>query len=177
MNELQVTVVGWAATDVRLTVGRNGASVASFRLASTPRYFDRSSGSWVDGTTEWFSVRVFRGAAILLERSIKKGHPVLVTGRMHSNQWESEKGPRTDLVIDAVAVGHDLTRGFASFSRAVGDELMGEGGEAPAPDAAGEHDGVDDAAFESETVDVSDPADVDETDAEDAEELEAAAVR
>ncbi|MDN4479275.1 single-stranded DNA-binding protein [Demequina sp. SYSU T00039] len=127
MNELQVTVVGWAATDVRLTVGKNGAAVASFRLASTPRYFDRARGEWVDGSTEWFTVRAFRGSAILIKQSVEKGQPVLVTGRMRTNLWESEKGPRTDLVIDATAVGHDLTRGFATFTRAVGDESMGEG--------------------------------------------------
>lgn len=124
MNELQVTVVGWAATEVRVNVGRNGATVASFRLASTPRYYDRAREVWVDGATEWFTVRAFRGAAVLMKRSILKGQPVLVTGRMRSSTWEGQDGQRTDLIIEATAVGHDCTRGFATFTRASGNEAM-----------------------------------------------------
>ncbi|WP_296665154.1 single-stranded DNA-binding protein [Demequina sp.] len=125
MNELMMTVAGWAATDVRLNVGQGDLAIASFRLASTPRYFDRERSIWVDGVTEWFTVRAFRSAAITIEKSIKKGQPVLVSGRFRTSTWESKEGPRTDQVIDAVAVGHDCTRGVASFSRATGDPSMG----------------------------------------------------
>ena len=39
-------------------------------LASTSRYFDRDKGEWVDGRTEWFTVRVFRGAAALVKHAL-----------------------------------------------------------------------------------------------------------
>jgi single-strand DNA-binding protein len=115
--------------------------LTSFRLATTSRYYDREAQEWTDGRTEWFSVKVFRSAAITVAESIKKGQPVTVTGRFRTHEWESDEGMRMDLVIDASSVGHDLTRGTASFTRAVGDESVGE-------DAAG--GGSRDASGEDE---------------------------
>lgn len=135
MNDLTITVSGWAATDPRHVVGPTGTAVTSFRLASTSRYFDRGANAWVDGPTEWFTVRTFRSAAVTVMNSIAKGQPVVVTGRLRTNEWESEAGARTDLVIDASALGHDLTRGVARFTRATGDASLGVGPHAR-PDGA-----------------------------------------
>lgn len=120
MNDLLITVSGWVATEPRFLAGPSGARMTSFRLASTSRYFDRDKGEWVDGRTEWFTVRVFRAAAATVADSIAKGQPVVVHGRLKTNTWESEQGPRVDLVVDATSVGHDLTRGVAKFQRATG---------------------------------------------------------
>ena len=135
MNDLLITVTGWVATDPRLYVGPQGVRLTSFRLATTSRYFDRTAGAWTDGQTEWFTVRLFRAAAVLVLESIKKGQPVVVHGRLRTNEWTADSGPRTDLVIDAQALGHDLTRGIAKFERAIAD-----GTEAPAATAAVEGD-------------------------------------
>ena len=121
MNDLTVTVTGWVATDPKLHVVPSGADLVSFRLASTSRFFDRPNNQWVDRDTEWFTVRVFRAAALLVERSIRKGQPIVVVGRLHTNEWKADTGQRTDLVIDAQTVGHDLTRGVGTFTRAVVD--------------------------------------------------------
>jgi single-strand DNA-binding protein len=138
MNDLIMTVNGWVATDPSQHVGPTGARLTSFRLASTSRFFDRDKGEWTDGRTEWFTVKVFRNAAITVANSIKKGQPVTVHGRFRTNEWEGEGGTRTDLVIDATSVGHDLTRGTAEFTRAFGDaSLAGDDGSA---DAAAEND-------------------------------------
>ncbi|WNM25294.1 single-stranded DNA-binding protein [Demequina capsici] len=125
MNDLTLTVGGWAATDPKLHVGAGGAAMCTFRLASTPRRFDRGAGEWVDGSTEWFTVRVFRAGAVTVHESVRKGQPLMVTGRLRTNVWEAADGPRTDLQVDATAVGHDLTRGIATFTRAVGDAALG----------------------------------------------------
>lgn len=131
MNDLTITVSGWVATDPRHIVGPSGASLTSFRLASTSRHFDRATNTWTDGTTEWFTVRVFRGAAVTVHQSIEKGQPVLVTGRLRTHQWDAESGPRTDLLLDATSLGHDLTRGVGKFTRATGDAKLTEPGGAP----------------------------------------------
>ena len=127
MNDLTMTVTGWVATDPRHVVGPTGTRLTSFRLASTSRYFDRDKGVWVDGNTEWFTVRTFRSAAITIMNSIEKGQPVMVQGRLRTHQWDAEAGPRTDLVFDAVSVGHDLTKGVATFTRATADASLGGG--------------------------------------------------
>jgi single-strand DNA-binding protein len=120
MNDLTITVTGWVATEPKLHAAPSGSRMTTFRLATTSRYFDRDKNEWTDGRTEWFSVRVFRAAAVTVAESIAKGQPVTVHGRFRTNEWESETGPRTDLMIDAQSVGHDLTRGIASFKRASG---------------------------------------------------------
>ncbi|WP_062299653.1 single-stranded DNA-binding protein [Demequina maris] len=179
MNELTITVTGWAASDAKLFVGQGDLALTSFRLASTPRYFDREKSAWVDGVTEWFTVRTFRSAAITVEKSIKKGMPVVVTGRLRTSTWEAKDGPRVDHIIDATAVGPDCTRGLVNaFSRAVGDASMttadvsaaagaieasheGTSGDGSADDA------VDASAFETEPPDV-DEDELAATEAEDA---------
>lgn len=151
MNDLIMTVNGWVATDPSQHVGPTGARLTSFRLASTSRFFDRDKGEWTDGRTEWFTIKVFRNAAITVANSIKKGQPVTVHGRFRTNEWEGEGGTRTDLVIDATSVGHDLTRGTAEFTRAFGDAALAA--DAGLEDAEAPEDGVgDDADAGSESA-------------------------
>lgn len=161
MNDLMITVTGWVATDPKLHVGTQGVRMTSFRLATTSRYFDRTAGNWADGQTEWFTVRLYRSSAVLVVESIKKGQPVVVHGRLRTNEWVAESGPRTDLVIDAQSLGHDLTRGVATFTRAVAD-----GTEPPADGAEGAGGEVVAGAEASAIVDDADAMD---------EELEALA--
>ena len=118
VNGLMVTVVGWAATTPREIVG-DGVPFTSFRVATTPRYFDGRKGAWADGRTEWITVKAFRDAAFNVAASISKSDPVIVHGRLQTEEWVGENGPRTTLVVEANAVGHDLTRGTAKFARRV----------------------------------------------------------
>jgi single-strand DNA-binding protein len=115
---LQVTVVGWAASTPREVVGE-GVAFTSFRVATTPRWYDSRQGTWTDGRTEWITVKAFRDAAFNIAASVHKGQPVIVQGRLRTEEWTGENGPRTTLVLDAAAVGHDLTRGTAKFARRV----------------------------------------------------------
>ena len=135
MNDLTITVTGWVATEPRHVVGPTGTRLTSFRLASTSRYFDRDKGVWADGNTEWFTVRTFRNAAITVMNSIDKGQPVVVQGRLRTHQWDADAGPRTDLVIDAVSIGHDLTKGVATFTRATADASLADASAEPLPDS------------------------------------------
>ncbi|WP_372593143.1 single-stranded DNA-binding protein [Actinotalea sp.] len=124
-STMMVTVVGWAATTPREVVG-DGVPFTSFRLASTPRHFDARARTWVDGRTEWVTVKAFRDVAFNVAASVRKGDPLLVHGRLQTQEWQSEQGPRTDLVLEASALGHDLTRGTGRFARRV--HVAGESG-------------------------------------------------
>jgi single-strand DNA-binding protein len=55
---------------------------------------------------------------------------VLVHGRLATEQWDSPEGPRTSLVLEALAIGPDLTYGRASFARTVN---VGAGGSTVTP--------------------------------------------
>lgn len=117
-NGLMVTVVGWAASTPREVVG-DGVPYTSFRVATTPRWYDNRVGAWTDGRTEWLTVKAFRDVAFNVAASVHKGDPVLVHGRMRSEEWAGENGPRFGLVLEAQALGHDLTRGRSTFARTV----------------------------------------------------------
>lgn len=121
MNDITVTVLGNVAGDVELRSTRSGEPVASFRLASGSRRFDRASGEWVDGETHFFSVSCWRSLAHNVVESLHKGMPVIVTGRLRSREVSRPCGDTAHVVrytdIEATTVGCDLSRGIATFTR------------------------------------------------------------
>jgi single-strand DNA-binding protein len=119
MNETLVTVVGNVATSVRYYRTAAGVPVASFRLASTERRFDRGQNRWVDGETSFYTVWAWRWLADNVVGSVSRGDPMMVVGRVRVRQWEREGRQHTAVEIDASALGHDLARGTSAFRRVV----------------------------------------------------------
>jgi single-strand DNA-binding protein len=118
MNETMITMVGNVAVEP-LRVRGDGTSVASFRLASNSRRFDRGANGWVDGDTTWMTVTCFRALADNVLESVHKGERVIVRGKLQTREWQKDerRGTRTELV--AYSVGHDLSLGTAVFTKAV----------------------------------------------------------
>jgi len=117
MNEALVTFQGWVGNDVVFRDTDKGP-VANFRVGSTPR-IRRGDGQWVDGPTTWFSVSCWRSLAVHVRDSLHKGEPVIVHGRLRTDVWAREDGKTSvSPVVDALHVGHDLTRGIAVFTKA-----------------------------------------------------------
>lgn len=115
-----VTVRGFVASEVRMTLTESGLPVANFRLGSTERRFDRGRNQWIDAATNWYSVSMFRALAQNASASVSKGERVIVTGKLKLRQWSKDDGRRGIAPeIDADAVGHDLVWGTAKFRRAV----------------------------------------------------------
>lgn len=113
MNESYVTLQGWVGTDVDER-DVQGTANASFRVASTPRYF--RNGEWHNGQTSWFTVNCWRTLAKNVFESVRKGDAVVVHGRARMDVWKREGQPDSvTWVIDATFVGHDLTKGTAVF--------------------------------------------------------------
>ena len=118
MNESFVTVVGNVVSDPISRPTKVGRPFASLRIASTTRRWDPEKRTFVDGSTNFLNVVAFNALAANVMTSVKKGHPVVVYGRLRVNQWETEKGePRTSAEIDAYTIGHDLSRGHVEFTR------------------------------------------------------------
>jgi single-strand DNA-binding protein len=117
MNETVVTLQGWLGADVTLREAGE-VPVASFRVACTPRRYQRRSDSWVDGDTQWYTVTAWRGLADNCARSLRRGDPVVVHGRLSAQTWTNSAGIEvTSFEVDAAFVGHDLNRGVAQFTR------------------------------------------------------------
>lgn len=116
MNEPFVTFQGWVGNDIVLRDTKEG-NVLNFRVGSTPRIRKRN-GDWVDGQTSWFSVNCWRFLAENLSRSLHKGDPVIVHGRLRTDVWKREDGETSvTYVVEAMYVGHDLSRGVATFTK------------------------------------------------------------
>ena len=133
MNETVLTVVGHVASEPQLRVTTTGARVGSFRLAVTERRFDKALSAWRDGDTIFWSVSCWRSTAENVVDSLQKGQPVVVHGRLKQRSFEKDGVHRTQLEIDAVTVGHDLTRGVATFVKATGPRREEFVDEEPAP--------------------------------------------
>jgi single-strand DNA-binding protein len=117
MYETTVTVQGWLGNDVT-TRAAGDVQVASFRVATTPRRFHRQTETWVDGATQWYSVTAWRALGDNCRQSLRRGDPVVVHGRLTVKTWTGRDGDeQSTLEIEAVHVGHDLTRGTSQFTR------------------------------------------------------------
>lgn len=117
MNETTVTLVGNAATEVRYRETPAGIPVASFRLASTVRRWDRERSCWNDAHTSFYTVWAWRGLAGNVAGSVGKGDPLIVRGRVRVHEWEKDGKRHTTVEVEAGAIGHDLSRGTSAFRR------------------------------------------------------------
>lgn len=117
MRETLITVTGNAVDTPQRRRTEQGHSVASFRIASTQRKFDRNDGQWVDGDSLYLKVTCWRALADNVDRSVVQGDPILVTGRLYTRTYEVEGQRRAAYELEAYAIGHDLSRGVAGFTR------------------------------------------------------------
>ena len=117
-GDTQITVVGNLVDDPELRFTPSGAAVANFRIASTPRTFDRQSNEWKDGEALFLSCSVWRQAAENVAESLQKGMRVVVQGNLRSRQYETREGEkRTVFEIQVDEVGPSLKYATAKVTR------------------------------------------------------------
>ncbi|GAB2559372.1 single-stranded DNA-binding protein [Kribbella endophytica] len=118
-GETVVTLVGNLVDDPELRFTPSGAAVANFRVASTPRTYDRQSGEWKDGESLFLSCSVWRQAAENVAESLQKGMRVIIQGRLKSRSYDDREGQkRTVFEIDVDEVGPSLRSATAKVTRA-----------------------------------------------------------
>ncbi len=125
-GETVITVVGNLVDDPELRFTPSGAAVANFRIASTPRTFDKQTNEWKDGDALFLTCSVWRQAAENVAESLQKGMRVVVQGRLKSRQYETREGEkRTVFEIDVDEVGPSLKYATAKVTRT---QRSGSGG-------------------------------------------------
>src|SRR5215218_1278532 len=136
-----ITLVGNLVDDPELRFTQSGAAVAKFRLASTPRTFDRQSGEWKDGESLFLTCNVWRQAAENVAESLQRGTRVIVQGRLKQRSYETREGEkRTVYEVEVDEVGPSLRSATAKVNktaRSGGGSSGGfgsSGGSAPADD-------------------------------------------
>jgi single-strand DNA-binding protein len=133
-GETVITVVGNLVDDPELRFTPSGAAVANFRIASTPRTFDRQTNEWKDGDALFLTCSVWRQAAENVAESLQRGMRVVVQGRLKSRQYETREGEkRTVFEIDVEEVGPSLKYATAKVTRTTrsggGGGFSGGGGQ------------------------------------------------
>ena len=117
-GETVITVVGNLVDDPELRFTPSGAAVANFRIASTPRTFDRQTNEWKDGDALFLSCSVWRQAAENVAESLQKGMRVVVQGRLKQRSYETREGEkRTVVELDVDEVGPSLKYATAKVAR------------------------------------------------------------
>jgi single-strand DNA-binding protein len=128
-GETVVTLVGNLVDDPELRFTPSGAAVANFRIASTPRTYDRQTGEWKDGESLFHSCSVWRQAAENVAESLQRGMRVIVQGRLKSRSYDDREGnKRTVFEIDVDEVGPSLRSATAKVTRAMRSGPGGAGG-------------------------------------------------
>lgn len=116
-GETPITVVGNVVADPELRFTPSGAAVANFRIASTPRTFDRQTNEWKDGEPLFLSVSVWRQQAENIAESISRGMRVIVVGRLGQRQYEKDGERKSSYEIQAEDVGPALKNATAQVTK------------------------------------------------------------
>lgn len=117
-GETQITIIGNLTSDPNLRFTPSGAPVANFRVASTPRQFDRQTNEWKDGEALFLDCAVWRQYAEHVAESLTKGMRVIVVGRLKARSFETREGERRTVhEIDVDEVGPALRYATAQVTR------------------------------------------------------------
>lgn len=117
-GDTPITVVGNLVADPELRYTPQGAAVANFRVASTPRRFDSQTNSWVDGEAMFLTCNVWRQAAENVAESLTKGMRVIVNGRLRQRSWQTQEGDRRSVFeVEVDEIGPSLKYASASVTR------------------------------------------------------------
>src|SRR6202012_2186825 len=117
-GETVITVVGNLVDDPELRFTPSGAAVAKFRVASTPRTFDRQTNEWKDGGSLFLTCSVWRQAAENVAESLQRGMRVIVQGRLKQRSYETKEGEkRTVYEVEVDEVGPSLRNASAKVTK------------------------------------------------------------
>jgi single-strand DNA-binding protein len=131
-GDVTITVVGNLTDDPELRFTPSGAAVAKFRVASTPRFLDKTTNEWKDGEPLFLACNIWRQAAENVAESLQRGARVIVTGRLRQRSYETREGEkRTVMELEVDEIGPSLryaTAKVQKMQRSSGGGGYGSGG-------------------------------------------------
>ena len=137
-SDNQVTLVGNLTDDPELRYTPNGAAVANFTVASTPRFLDKATNEWKDGEALFLRCSIWRQAAENVAESLTRGARVIVQGRLKQRSYETKEGEkRTVFEVEVDEIGPSLRYATAKVNKTSRSGAGGGFGGAPADDPWG----------------------------------------
>jgi single-strand DNA-binding protein len=135
-EDTTITLIGNVVDQVEMRFTTGGAAVAKFRIASTPRFFDKTTQAWKDGDALFLTVNVWRDMAERVTESVEKGCRVVVVGKLRMRSFETKAGEkRTVFEVEADEVAVSLKFATAKVQRMSRSGGQSNGGGARQPDA------------------------------------------
>lgn len=117
-GDTQITLVGNIVAEPELRFTPAGAAVCNFRVASTPRTYNKTTNQWEDGEAMFLTCNVWRQPAENAAQSLAKGMRVIVQGRLKARTFQNREGEnRTVFEIDVDEVGPSLAFATAQVNR------------------------------------------------------------
>lgn len=101
----KVILVGNLGKDPEVRHLEGGATVATFSLATTESYKDKT-GNKVD-QTEWHNIVLWRGLAEIADKYLRKGMSIYIEGKIRTRSWEDKEGQKrytTEIVADTMTM-------------------------------------------------------------------------
>lgn len=100
----RVFLRGNVGSDPRIKSFDNGGKIAEFTLATTERGFTTKDGREIPDDTQWHNIVVKKsGLAGVCERYVRKGTPLLVTGKIQTRKYQDNAGQMryvTEIVVE-----------------------------------------------------------------------------
>jgi single-strand DNA-binding protein len=133
-GDTTITLIGNLTDDPELRYTPNGAAVANFTVASTPRFMDKATNEWKDGDTLFLRCNIWRQAAENVAESLTRGTRVIVSGRLKQRSYETKEGEkRTVYEVEVDEIGPSLKNATAKVNKTTRSAPGGGGGFGGAP--------------------------------------------
>ena len=87
----KVILIGNLGRDPEVKKLENGATLASFSIATSEKYTDKQSGQKIEHT-DWHDIVLWRGLAEVADKYLKKGTKIYVEGRLKKRSWQDREG-------------------------------------------------------------------------------------
>lgn len=116
-GETPITFIGNIVADPELRFTPTGKPVCNFRVASTPRYYDRQTGQWEDGEATFLTCNDW-ACAENSANTLAKGMRVIVQGTLNQRRYQNREGEnRTVYEINVHEVGPSLKFATAQVNK------------------------------------------------------------
>lgn len=118
IGETVITIVGNITADPELRTTGQGAQVASFTIANTPRQYNRQTGQYEDGDALFLRCSAWNDLAQHCVRSLAKGMRVIAQGRLRQHSYQAQDGTnRTVVELQVDEIGPSLRYATAQVAR------------------------------------------------------------
>lgn len=121
---MSVTITGNMTRDPELKFSNGGNAILNFSVATNRRFI--SNGEQKEEVS-FFDCVLFGDGATNAAASLAKGHRVIVTGRLHQNNWTDETGAkksRVEIVVEDLGLSFKFATALVAVKASNGTEAF-----------------------------------------------------